>query len=147
MLFQLAYLFLAVTVPRVVGEVKDHVVCPTEPTNCYVWNTLISGVAEVIKLIARKEARNLAIQEAILANVTTELNILKGRQAAVGGVSILQLIIFLTYLATIAGIAAYKCWRRSQKAQLEDNLEMMEQRLQARRAQRKSSARVAAATS
>ena len=80
-----------------------------------------------------------------LSQVVSDTDKIKGRQAAVASVSFLQLIVFLTYLSVLGGIAACKCYRKNRKAALEDNLEIMEQRLQARRAQRKSPAIVAAA--
>ena len=53
-----------------------------------------------------------------LSQVVSDTDKIKGRQAAVASVSFLQLIVFLTYLSVLGGIAACKCYRKNRKAAL-----------------------------
>ena len=62
---------------------------------------------------------------------------MKGRQAAAAILLICQLLLVKAYLATIGIIYIVKCFKKQQEKQLEENLELIESRLQERKNQEK----------
>ena len=76
-----------------------------------------------------------------LNHLVEENKTLKGRQAAAAGISVCQLLIVIIYLLVIGIIYIVKCFKEQQAKQLEQNLELMEGRLQERKSKRRSAGR------
>ena len=97
-------------------------------------------------VILEVQSVELIIQAAIGFNETLnqlqdDLQTVKGRQAAAVAISVCQLLLVIAYLGTIGGIYIVKCFKEQQAKQLEQNLELMESRLQERKSKRRSASR------
>ena len=70
-----------------------------------------------------------------LNQLVEENKTLRNRQAAAAAISVCQLLIVIIYLMVIGIIYIVKCFKEQQAKQLEQNLELMESRLQERKKQ------------
>ena len=111
----------------------------------------ITDVAENFEsltvLIANRPARSVggrtvceAVHNATRA-ISEELNTLKGRQAASAALQVAQFFLFVGYLLTLAVLYVVKKCKKHRKRQVEEEVELMEQKLQERKAKRKAAAR------
>ena len=78
---------------------------------------------------------------ALIANHTSTLSTLKGRQAVASAAQATSLIILVLWLLTLAVRAAVRCITEKQEAKQEELVEMMERSLNERRSKRKAAAR------
>ena len=80
------------------------------------------------------------IVQASQANVTRDLEILRGRQAVGGAVQGGQVFMFLAYLVTIAVFYLVKHCRKHQEEVARTEFELLEAKLQANRSKRRAAA-------
>ena len=80
------------------------------------------------------------IVQASQANVTRDLEILRGRQAVGGAVQGAQVFMFLAYLVTIAVFYLVKHCRKHQDKVARTEFELLETKLQASRSKRRAAA-------
>ena len=78
---------------------------------------------------------------ATIANIAAELDVLKGRQAASAALQVVQFLLFAGYLVTLAVFYVVKKCKKYRKKQVEEEVELMERKLQDRKARRKAAAR------
>ena len=91
---------------------------------------LNAGVAEGFEMVS-----------ALIANHTSTLSTLKGRQAVASAAQATSLIILVLWLLTLAVRAAVRCITEKQEAKQEELVEMMERSLNERRSKKKAAAR------
>ena len=72
--------------------------------------------------------------------VLEELEVLRGRLAAAAVLSLTQLAIVLVYLIVTGVLYFKKCVKKHMKRQAEEEVELMEQKLQERKARRRATA-------
>ena len=77
---------------------------------------------------------------AAIGNLATELNVLKGRQAASAALQVIQFLLFAGYLITLAVNYVVKKCRKHSKKRGEETVELLEQRLQERKSRRRAAA-------
>ena len=77
---------------------------------------------------------------AAIGNLATELNVLKGRQAASAALQVVQFLLFAEYLITLAVNYVVKKCRKHSKKRGEETVELLEQRLQERKSRRRAAA-------
>ena len=80
-------------------------------------------------------------QNATIATLAKELDVLKGRQAASAALQVIQFLLFAGYLITLAVFYVVKKCKKYRKKQVEEEVELMEQKLQDRKARRRAAAR------
>ena len=80
-------------------------------------------------------------QNATIATLATELDVLKGRQAASAALQVIQFLLFAGYLITLAVNYAVKKCKKYRKKQAEEEVELLEQKLQDRKSRRRAAAR------
>ena len=78
----------------------------------------------------------------VVNNTTSEilalLNTLKGRQAASAALQVAQFFLFVGYLLTLSVLYAVKKCKQQRARQVEEEVELMEQKLQERKAKRRA---------
>ena len=99
---------------------------------------LSGGVAECLQMVS--ETVNNATR-AISEELSRELSILAGRQAASAALQVAQFLLFAGYLLTLFVLYVVKKCKKHRKRQVEAEVELMEQKLQERKAKRKAAAR------
>ena len=99
--------------------------------------TLPRAVAELNEGVAE----GFQMVSALIANHTSTLSTLKGRQAVASAAQATSLIILVLWLLTLAVRAAVRCITEKQEAKQEELVEMMERSLNERRSKRKAAAR------
>ena len=77
---------------------------------------------------------------AAIGNLATELNVLKGRQAASAALQVIQFLLFAGYLITLAVNYVVKKCRKHSKKRGEETVELLEQKLQERKSRRRAAA-------
>ena len=77
---------------------------------------------------------------AAIANIATELNMLKGRQAASAALQVIQFLLFAGYLITLAVNYVVKKCKKHSKKRGEETVELLEQKLQERKSRRRAAA-------
>jgi hypothetical protein len=77
---------------------------------------------------------------AAIGNLATELNVLKGRQAASAALQVVQFLLFAGYLITLAVNYVVKKCRKHSKKRGEETVELLEQKLQERKSRRRAAA-------
>ena len=77
---------------------------------------------------------------ATIATIAEELDVLKGRQAASAALQVVQFFLFAGYLITLAVLYVVKKCKKYRKKQDEEEVELMEQKLQDRKARRRAAA-------
>ena len=82
---------------------------------------------------------------AAIANIATELNVLKGRQAASAALQVIQFLLFAGYLITLAVNYVVKKCKKHSKKRGEEEVELLEQKLQERKSRRRAAARQSSA--
>ena len=103
-------------------------------------------VARLDSIILEVQSVQLIIEAATGFNKTlnqlmAENKTLKRRQAAAAILQVCQFLIVILYFLVVGVIYLVKCVKKQQAEQLEENLEMMDYRLQERKTQRRSAAR------
>ena len=84
-------------------------------------------------------------QNTTIATLATELDVLKGRQAASAALQVIQFLLFAGYLITLAvNYVVRKCKKYSKKKG-EEEVELLEQKLQERKSRRRAAARQSSA--
>ena len=78
---------------------------------------------------------------AAIANIATELNMLKGRQAASAALQVIQFLLFAGYLITLAVNYVVRKCKKYRKKKVEEEVELLEQKLQDRKSRRRAAAR------
>ena len=111
-----------------------------------VWLSEQNLVARLGSIILEVQSVELIIQAAtefnkMLNQLVEENKTLKGRQAAAAILQVCQFLLVIIYLFAIIISYIVKRVHLRQAKQLEENLEMMENRLQQRETQRRSAAR------
>ena len=98
-------------------------------------------------LIANRPGRSVAgrtvcetVHNATRA-ISEELDTLKGQQAASAALQVAQFFLFVSYLLTLSVLYVVKKCKKHRKRQVEEEVELMEQKLQERKAKRKAAAR------
>ena len=88
--------------------------------------------------------REINLQLQVGQNATSqllvELDTLKGRQAASGALQVVQFFLFAGYLLTLTILYIVKNCKQHHARQVEEEVELMEQKLQERKAKRRSAA-------
>ena len=82
---------------------------------------------------------------AAFANIAMELNVLKGRQAASAALQVIQFLLFAGYLITLAVNYVVKKCKKHSKKRGEEEVELLEQKLQERKSRRRAAARQSSA--
>ena len=77
---------------------------------------------------------------ASIGDLATELDVLKGRQAASAALQVVQFFLFAGYLITLAVLYVVKKYKKYRKKQVEEEVEVMEQKLQDRKERRRAAA-------
>ena len=77
---------------------------------------------------------------AAIGNLATELNVLKGRQAASAALQVIQFLLFAGYLITLAVNYVVKKCKKHIKKRGEEEVELLEQKLQERKSRRRAAA-------
>ena len=72
--------------------------------------------------------------------ISEELDTLKGRQAASAALQVAMFFLFVGYLLTLSVLYAVKKCKKHRKRQAEEEVELMEQKLQERKAKRRAAA-------
>ena len=90
---------------------------------------VIQNNSDVIKAVNNTASEILAL-----------LDTLKGRQAASAALQVAQFFLFVGYLLTLSVLYAVKKCRQHRARQVEEEFELMEQKLQERKAKRRSAA-------
>ena len=78
---------------------------------------------------------------ATIANIAAELNVLKGRQAANAALQVIQFLLFAGYLITLAVNYMVRKCKKYRKKKGEEEVELLEQKLQDRKSRRRAAAR------
>ena len=104
---------------------------------------LISGAPARGANIDREAGPNAT--NAAIANIATELNVLKGRQAASAALQVIQFLLFAGYLITLAVNYVVKKCKKHSKKRGEEEVELLEQKLQERKSRRRAAARQSSA--
>ena len=102
------------------------------------------GISEKIYSLT-EELQRLANQSdagcnATIGDLATEVNVLKGRQAASAALQVIQFLLFAGYLITLAVNYVVKKCRKHSKKRGEETVELLEQRLQERKSRRRAAA-------
>ena len=115
----------------VIDELKLNI---DEPPTVIVegLQSLAEGLQSISELVAN--------QTAAIGNLTTEQNVLKGRQAASAALQVIQFLLFAGYLVTVAVKYVVKECRKHSKKRGEETVELLEQRLQERKSRRRAAA-------
>ena len=92
-----------------------------------------------------EEVERLTVQvgagcNATIGDLATEVNVLKGRQAASAALQVIQFLLFAGYLITLAVKYVVKKCRKHSKKRGEETVELLEQRLQERKSRRRAAA-------
>ena len=82
---------------------------------------------------------------AAIANIATELNVLKGRQGASAALQVIQFLLFAGYLITLAINYVVKKCKKHSKKRGEEEVELLEQKLQERKSRRRAAAKQSSA--
>ena len=108
------------------AEIETFLACkdntPKTYTRCQALTLVLAGIQDVLNATAQ---------------ISEELDVLRGRQAVAVTIAVVQLTALFVYLVVILVIVSVKKCRETEAKRLEDNLEMMKERL----AQRKRTAR------
>ena len=122
-------------------------------TSSYFQNVLVkieesdqNLAAKLDSVILEVQSVELIIQAATGFNKTLnqlveENKTLRNRQAAAAAISVCPLLIVIIYLLVIGITYIVKCCKEQQAKQLEQNLELIESRLQERKSKRRSASR------
>ena len=123
---------------NLVTEIRDGVNVLTEERQVQgdVIEELQVSLAEGFQSISELVAN----QTAAIGNLATELNVLKGRQAASAALQVIQFLLFAGYLITLAVNYVVKKCRKHSKKRGEETVELLEQRLQERKSRRRAAA-------
>ena len=78
---------------------------------------------------------------ATTAAIAEELNVLKGRQAASAALQVIQFLLFAGYLITLAVNYAVRKCKKYRKKRGEEEVELLEQKLQDRKSRRRAAGR------
>ena len=79
-------------------------------------------------------------QNATIATLAEELYVLKGRQAASAALQVIQFLLFAGYLITLAVNYVVKKCKEHSKKRGEEEVELLEQKLQERKSRRRAAA-------
>ena len=91
---------------------------------------LLVDITELAKVTGRQ---NILLQE--------DIDVVRGRQAVAATLTLSQLIIVLGYFIVIGVLYIKKCVKKHQERLQQEQLELMDQRLQERRSKRRAAAR------
>ena len=122
---------------KVAGSTQDVPV-----TNCEALNVHYNRWAAeriTIRVILRWLSKIEAVQNTT-SEILVKLDILKGRQAASAALQVTQFFLFVGYLLTLAILYAVKKCRQHRARQVEEEVELMEQKLMDRKARRRAAA-------
>ena len=97
----------------------------------------IYSLTEALKILAD---RSDAGCNATIGDLATEVNVLKGRQAASAALQVIQFLLFAGYLVALAVNYVVKKCRKHSKKRGEETVELLEQRLQERKSRRRAAA-------
>ena len=81
----------------------------------------------------------------LVANQTAQIDTLKGRQAASAALQVIQFLLFAGYLITLAVNYVVRKCKKYRKKKGEEEVELLEQRLQDRKSRRRAAARQSSA--
>ena len=98
---------------------------------------LTEGFQSVSELVVSQNATITALAE--------ELNVMKGRQAASAALQVIQFLLFAGYLITLAVNYVVKKCKKHSKKRGEEEVELLEQKLQERKSRRRAAARQSSA--
>ena len=111
-------------------------------TNCEALNVHYerwSNEQVYYKVVLRWLSQIQAVQNTT-SEILVELDTLKGRQAASAALQVAQFFLFVGYLLTLAILYAVKKCRQHRARQVEEEVRLMESRLQDRKARRRAAA-------
>ena len=122
---------------KVAGSTQDVQTTLCEALNVHYkrWSNKKVFNTVVLRWLSRIEAVQNTTSE-----ILVELDTLKGRQAASAALQVAQFFLFVGYLLTLAILYAVKKCRQHHARQVEEEVELMESRLQDRKARRRAAA-------
>ena len=80
-----------------------------------------------------------------IASIAAELDVLKGRQAASAALQVIQFLLFAGYLISLAVNYVVRKCKKYRKKKGEEEVELLEQKLQERKSRRRAAARQSSA--
>ena len=102
----------------------------------------VEGGGQILQDLLENLSQDLGSNNTCCLPCLKEIQVIRSRLAVTRAVSAFQLVVVVIYLVVTFVLYLVKCVRKKQEEQLETELELMEARLQERKATRKSVARV-----
>ena len=122
-------------IPVIEGIQEDIEALQGVPASVQSITAAVQSISASVLSISEPNATNAAI-----ANIATELNVLKGRQAASAALQVIQFLLFAGYLITLAVNYVVKKCKKHSKKRGEETVELLEQKLQERKSRRRAAA-------